>query len=246
MLRKIRTIVFYIAWGLATGLWSFLILAMIVLPYRLRLRLATGWADTSHFLLRWIAGIHWQVHGRENLPTQPVILAANHQSTWETLFLPLLWRDQIWVLKRELLRIPIFGWAMAVLRPIAIDRSRRKQAMQQVVEQGAEKITQGLCVVMFPEGHRFEAEAPLQFKAGAARLAHSLQVPIIPIAHNAGQFWPRRGWMHEGIVQVYIGKMLHPADFDSIQALNQALEDWVRERRDEAVQAEKALREKKR
>lgn len=242
MLMKIRTVLFYVCWGIATAIWSLLILAMIVLPYRRRLLWATGWADTSIWLARVLAGIDYQVHGREHLPDRAMVFASNHQSTWETLFLPTLWRDQVWVLKKELIQIPIFGWAMALLRPIAIDRSQRKQAMQQVIEQGRAKIEAGLSVVMYPEGHRFAPEVPLKFKSGAARLAHSLQVPIIPIAHNAGQFWPRRGWLHSGTVQVFIGKAIDPADFETVEDLNQALEDWVRAHRDQAVQAENARR----
>lgn len=239
MLMKIRTILFYISWGIATGIWSILIVLMGVLPYRIRHRLATGWADTSIFLFRVVAGGKYQVHGRENLPKQAMIFACNHQSTWETLFLPTLWRDQVWVLKKELLQIPIFGWAMALLRPIGIDRSKGKHAMQQIMEQGKQRLDYGFSVVLFPEGHRYAPEAPLQFKLGAARLAQGLQVPILPIAHNAGQFWPRRGWMHSGTIQVFIGEPLNPADFDSPEAMNQALEDWVREKRDQAVAAEK-------
>lgn len=240
-LNPLRSILFYLSWMLATGIWAILIILMIILPYRLRHRIATGWGDTTVWLLRFICGIRWQVEGAENLPAVPAIFAMNHQSTWETVFGPLLCRDQVWVLKRELLWIPFFGWAMALLRPIAINRSKRKQAMQQIIEQGQKRINDGFSIVMFPEGHRFPPDAPILFKHGATRLAESLNIPIVPIAHNAGQFWPRRGWMHPGTIHVIIGPPIYPNGEDTA-ALNQRAEDWVRGQRDRIVQAEKQRR----
>lgn len=241
-MMKLRTVLFYLAWAVATGFWACFIIIMVVLPFRWRHRIATGWGDTTVWLLRLICGVKWHVTGREHLPNYPVVFAVTHQSTWETVFGPLLYRDQVWVLKRELLWIPFFGWAMALLYPIAINRRQRKQAMQQVIEQGRQRIARGFSVVMFPEGHRFPPDSPLVFKHGAARLAESLQVPIVPIAHNAGQFWPRRGWMHSGTVQVEIGAPISPQD-KSVNELTQEIEDWVRERRDKIVQAEKQRRD---
>lgn len=240
-MMKLRTVLFYVAWALATLFWACFIMVMVVLPFRWRHRIATGWGDTTVWLLRLICGVKWQVVGQENLPREPAVFAFNHQSTWETVFAPLIHRNQVWVLKRELLWIPFFGWAMALLRPIAINRSRRKQAMQQVIEQGRERINMGFSVVMFPEGHRFPPDAPLVFKHGAARLVEDLQVPIVPIAHNAGQFWPRRGWMHAGTVQVVIGTPIYPQGV-AVHELSQMMEDWVREQRDGLVRAEKQRR----
>lgn len=241
-MMRLRTYLFYAAWGVATFLWSLWIIIMMLLPFRVRHMLATSWADISVWLLRLICGVKWQVHGRENLPDFPVIVVVNHQSTWETVFTPLLIRRQVWVLKKELVQIPFFGWAMASLGAIAIDRSRRKKAMEQVIEQGKQRMSLGFSVVMFPEGHRFPPDAPLHFKQGAVRLASSLNVPILPIAHNAGQFWPRRGVMHSGTVQVAVGELIYPEGV-AINALNQQVENWVREQRDGFVAAENARRQ---
>lgn len=241
-MRWIRTGLFYGLWFFVIIFWALFILLMYLVPYRVRHYVATYWADSTIRLLRVICGVDWYVTGLEHLPTAPAIIAVNHQSTWETVFTPTLLRRQLWVVKKELVRIPVFGWAMAALRPIAIDRSQKKAAMIQVIEQGKEKIEQGYSLVMFPEGHRFPPDAPLQFRLGAARLAKGLNVPIVPIAHNAGQFWPRRGLIHEGTVQVCIGAAFLPENYQTPETLNAALEDWVRQKRDDFVQAEKIRR----
>lgn len=240
-MRVIRTGLFYVIWALASVIYLSLIILAGVLPYQLRHRFATYWGDLTIWLARLIVGVRWQVKGRENISDKAVVYAVNHQSTWETTLMPTLQRQQIWVLKKELMHIPFFGWALALLRPIAIDRSQRKKAMEQVIAQGKNRIEAGYSVVMFPEGHRYEAEAPLTFRPGAARLALSLNVPIIPVAHNAGQFWPRRGIMSAGVVQVVIGEPISPVGH-SVESLNKAVEEWVRQQRDRLVLDEKARR----
>lgn len=226
MLMGLRTILFKIAFIIFTLLWAIAIIAMKVLPYRVRHRLATGWGDTVVWLARLICGIRWQVHGIEHLPKRAAVMAVNHQSTWETVFTPLLVRDQVWVLKKELIRIPFFGWAMGSLRPIAIDRKKRKAAMQQVIEQGRQRLANGFWVVMYPEGTRSDAHHPRPFKTGAVKLASELGALIVPIAHNAGQFWPKRGRMHPGIVQVIIGEPVSTVG-KTIEELNRSIEQWA-------------------
>ena len=241
-MRSIRTCAFYLLWALATFVWGILIMAMIVLPFRWRHRLATGWGDTTVWLLRWVCGVKWKIHGRENVPDRPVILVTNHQSPWETVFMPLVLRTQVWVLKKELLRIPFFGWTMRLLGAIAIDRGKRRQSIEQVIEQGSARVARGFSVVMFPEGHRFLPHAPLKFKHGAARLAIALGVPMLPVAHNAGQFWPRKGPMCAGEVQVCIGEPILAAG-KSVKEINGQVESWIRKRRDRLVAEEEARRE---
>lgn len=240
-MRRLRTYLFYLLWALVTLVWGGAILAMIVLPFRWRHRLATGWGDTTVWLLRAICGVRWAIHGRENVPDCPVVLVTNHQSPWETVFMPLILRDQVWVLKKELMRIPFFGWAMRLLGVIAIDRGKRRQSMARVIEQGSARIERGFSVVMFPEGHRFAPHAPLKFKHGAARLACALGVPMLPVAHNAGQFWPRRGPMRAGEIQVWIGNPI-PATGKPVREINAQAESWIREMRDDIVAEEERRR----
>lgn len=242
-MNYIRTILFYFLWSLVTAFWITLILLMVVLPYRLRHRIARFWGHSTVYLAKFVAGIDWQIVNKENLINQPVIYAVNHQSTWETIFSVLIDPNQVWVMKKELVELPIFGWAMRLLRPIAIDRNNRKTAMTALIAEGRKRIDDGYSVCIFPEGHRFSPTAPLRFHSGAARMAVELNVPIIPIAHNAGQFWPRRGWLHDGQIQVVIGKPIYP-NGQSATELNKQIENWVRNARDHIVQRELAIRQK--
>lgn len=240
-MRRLRTGLFYGLWGMATVFWSVLIIMMVVLPYRWRHRIATGWGDTTIWLARWVCGIRWQVHGLEHLQGAPAVIVANHQSTWETMFLPLLVRNQVWVLKKELLQLPIFGWAMALLRPIAIDRKQRRQAMEKVIVEGRARLADGFWVVMYPEGTRSAVDNPQPFKAGASRLAHQLGVRVIPIAHNAGQFWPKKGLMCSGTVQVCIGAPIAVEGLSAVE-INERAQAWVADKREQLVAQENRRR----
>ncbi len=234
LFMKIRTIIFYFFWSILTISWSFVMIFLIFIPSRHRYPIASRWADMTLWLCRVICGVKWELHGQENLLSEPVVLISNHQSTLETLFLPILVRHQVWVMKRELLWIPFFGWGLAVMRPIAINRNRRKKAMQQVIEQGSKRVQEGLSVIIFPEGHRHKPDAPIVFKLGAARLASSLNVPILPVAHNAGLLWPRGGWIRAGTVDVHVGKSISPEGM-SVDEINAQAEKWVSNKRDELL-----------
>lgn len=236
----LRTILFYLVFGIATFFWSLAILAMWFLPEHLHHRYSIGWAKTSIWIARTIGGIRWQIHGAEHLPTTPVIFMANHQSNWETIFLPTLHHKNKWVLKKSILRIPFLGWALASLKPIAIDRSRPKEAMQRIIEQGRERVEHGYSVILYPEGTRQPPGAPIVFKHGAIRLARTLDLPIIAIAHNAGQCWPRRGLLRPGTVHIHISPPF-AANSDTPNALNQRIEQWVQTHRDLAEQANERL-----
>lgn len=240
-MNLIRTILFYILFVIETFFWSVAIIMMRLLPERLHHRYATCWATTTIWLARLVVGIRWQVHGMENLPSRPVVFMINHQSNWETIFLPYIHKMNKWVLKKDLLRIPFVGWAFATLRPIAIDRSRRKEAMQRIIEQGADRIAKGYSVILYPEGTRKPPGVPIVFKHGAIRLATALNLPIVAVAHNAGQFWPKRGLMHPGTVQVYISPPF-AIDSDDPLALNKRIEEWVQSHRDLAEAAENQRR----
>ena len=240
-MKLIRTLLFYILFIITTFLWSFAILIMRLLPEHLHHRYSIGWADTTIWLARVIAGIRYEIHGAEHLPEQPAVFMINHQSNWETIFIPTLHHKNKWVLKKSILHIPFLGWALASLRPIAIDRSKRREAMNRIIEQGAERVARGYSVVLYPEGTRQPPGEPIRFKHGAIRLAKNLNLPITAIAHNAGQCWPRRGLMQPGTVHVYISP---PFSIDSAPPaeLNSQIEQWVQTHRDMAEAAENARR----
>ncbi len=188
----LRSLVFFAGYAVITIAWGALSLLIAwLMPYRARFLFIVGaWTRMILAWLRLTCGIRCQVEGRENIPEQPCIVLARHESTWETLFLQSLFSPQATLIKRELLWIPFFGWAFALLRPIAIDRSEPRKALRRLINQGRERLESGIWVVMFPEGTRMAPGKPGKFQAGGAALAAATEAPVVVVAHNAGSFWP--------------------------------------------------------
>lgn len=195
MLPLLRTLVFYLFfYGPFTILWAtFSGLVARVLPRRWRYGfIILVWSHFALWSARWILGIKWEVVGRENLPKEgAVVIVSNHQSAWETFFLQVLINPQSQVVKKQLLNIPFFGWTYAMTRPIAINRDDKKSAVSELVAQGSERLKSGIHVLIFPEGTRRPAGDPGHFSRSAALLAKQAHVPLLPVSHNAGYFWPR-------------------------------------------------------
>jgi 1-acyl-sn-glycerol-3-phosphate acyltransferase len=156
--------------------------------------------------LKLICGVQYEIQGRDNIPAAPYIIFSKHQSTWEPYALQIIFLKICYVVKRELLFIPFFGWGLAAMRPIAIDRGSGKKAVDQIIEQGMQRLHQGISIVIFPEGTRTSATKPGKYKIGGALLAAASGYPIIPVAHNAGECWPRGSFLKRaGTVHVRIG-----------------------------------------
>jgi 1-acyl-sn-glycerol-3-phosphate acyltransferase len=208
--------------------WSFVVLAAYVTPVRTRYWLCTRWTKFAILAARHICGIRWRVEGWENLPDGPAILLPKHQSTWETFWLPsYVPRRLTFVYKRELHMVPFFGWAMASLHMINIDRSRGQDAFEQVVTQGTEHLADGWWIVIFPEGTRTPPGSTRRFKSGGARLAVRTGTPVVPIAVNSGEVWPRRLFLKvPGEVTVCIGRPISPEGLTAEQ-LNALVESWI-------------------
>lgn len=208
--------------------YSFACLLWAPLPLRWRYPLTIGWLRLAIWGARVIVGIRWEVRGRENLPDAPAVVLSKHQSTWETFFLPTyLPRELCYVYKRELHKVPFFGWGIALLRMIAIDRGRGRDAFAQVIEQGRAKLADGRWPVLFPEGTRTPPGQTANYKSGGARLAVAAGVPVIPIAHNAGEVWPRRLMFKKpGVVTVSIGPAIASEGL-SPDELNRRVKDWI-------------------
>lgn len=238
---SLRVGLFQILFPVVTVLWSLAICAMSLLPFRLHQTWATYWGDTVVGLAKALLGIRYEIHGRENIPEGTFIIMANHQSTWETAFLPRLNRWQVWILKAELGRIPIFGWALKSLKPIAINRAAGREALREVVEQGKKRLAEGRTVIVFPEGTRSAVEQPQKFRIGGALLAEATGVNILPVAHNAGQFWSNQGRFHPGTIQIVIGEVIETQG-KSAQEINQEVEAWISQTRERLVAAERARR----
>ena len=212
-------------------------LALAVLLASLFLRptalywMCVGWLSVAVKGGTAILGIHNRVHGFENLPqgkTDPAVLLVKHQSTWETFALPTLMPHPLaYVFKRELLRVPFFGWAMGRLDMIHIDRSQRAQAFNKVVTQGRRLMAQGVWVIMFPEGTRIDRGQRGQYKTGGTRLAIEAGVPVIPIAVTSGRCWPRRAFIKRpGVVDISIGRPI-PSAGRQPEELMAEVEAWI-------------------
>lgn len=224
-----RTVLFTI------GQWTLLILFQLwlpVLPFlslRQRYAILTHWAQITLRWLRLTCGLGFRVTGREHIPDTPTVVLSNHQSAWETLAFQSIFPPQVWVLKRSLLRLPLFGWCLAMLRPVAIDRAAQSKALRQVIDQGRERLADGMWVVVFPEGTRMPPGTTGSFNPGGAMLAERAGVPALPVAHNAGIYWPRGSFpIRPGTIHVAIGPAIDPAGRKAKQ-INAEAENWIRE-----------------
>lgn len=229
LLATLRTIIFYMLSVSFTVLWCafFGVVGYLVpLPRRYYIVIG-GWAKVIHVLASQCLGIKVRVHGRENIPKEPCIIVSNHQSAWETFYLQHLFQPQSQVAKASLLKIPFFGWAYATCKPIAIDRSKRREAMQQIIEQGRERIAQGFSILIFPEGTRSAQDAPLPFKKGGAVLALATNSNIVPVTHNSGSFWHNDRFVKSsGVVDVYIHPVVR-AEGQEAEALMSNVESII-------------------
>lgn len=228
---SLRAVIFEVFLWLSVVVYGTLLLLVARLfPNRPLQPLVRHWQRSVLSALSCLCGIDYRVTGRAHLREgQGQIVLSNHQSAWETIALgALLPAPQTWVMKRELLRIPFFGWALGLFRPIAIDRSAKREAMRQLLEVGTERLALGHSVVIFPEGTRVVPGSVKRFGQGAAMLAARTQVPVVPIAHNAGCFWGRNQWRKRpGTVDVVIGPPIQTQGL-SATAINALAEDWIR------------------
>lgn len=205
-----------------------LILAAAILPFPVRYRLADTWINCLLFMLKLCCGLSHEVTGLENIPKDgAAIVLSKHQSAWETLALRKFIKPQTAVLKKSLLQIPFGGWALATLKPIAIDRQNQKQALQMLLDQGMARLREGLFVVVFPEGTRVAPGMHKKFNAGGAMLAQKSGYPVLPLAHNAGEFWPRNSFLKfPGVIKVRIGPLIDTRNKKS-KDINAETEAWI-------------------
>jgi 1-acyl-sn-glycerol-3-phosphate acyltransferase len=225
----LRSSLFSAALVLITPPYALLALATFPLPRMLRYRIISGWSLLVVWLAKSILGIRWRVEGRENLPSRPAVILSKHQSAWETMAFQMIFPPQVHVLKRELLWIPFFGWGLALMSPIAIDRSRGAAALRAIARRGRERLEQGFWVVVFPEGTRVAPGEHRPYQLGGAWLAASSGAPVVPVAHNAGLFWPRNAFLKRpGTVTVRIGPSIDAANRDP-KSINAMAEAWIEE-----------------
>ena len=208
--------------------WALVCLLLAPFPLGVRYAFTIGWPRMVIWAARVLCGIRWQVTGREHLPDGPAILLSKHQSTWETFFYPTYMpRELCFVFKRELLWIPFFGWGIGLLNMIHIDRGRGRDAFESVVRQGQRKLDQGRWIIMFPEGTRTPVGSQGKYKSGGARLAVRTAAPVVPIAVDAGERWPKKRFVKTpGLVTVSIGPPI-PTVGREPDEVNAEVERWI-------------------
>ncbi len=223
----IRSVLFEIIRVILTIFFSILALCIFFLPHKYRYRVIRMWAVILIEVCKNLCGISYRVIGRNNIPKSPTIILSNHQSAWETLAFQSIFPDQVWVLKRELLFIPFFGWGLAMTNPIAIDRGSGVNALHQTVRQGVDRLRKGFCIVMFPEGTRITPGQTKKHHIGGAFLSIKTGVAITPVAHNAGTLWGKNAIIKKpGEIIVSVGPQIQPHGLKPTE-LKQKVERWI-------------------
>ncbi|HKK13857.1 MAG TPA: lysophospholipid acyltransferase family protein [Gammaproteobacteria bacterium] len=226
----VRSVLYFLVMVASVAVFAPLAVLTFFLPFRRRYGFITQWARFNLWALARICGLHYRVRGGEHIPPGNGIVLCKHQSAWETLALQRIFPPQVWVLKRELLWIPLFGWGLAMLKPIALDRKAGRKAVGQLVRQGRSRLEEGLWVVVFPEGTRVAPGQRGRYRLGGAVLAEQTGYPVVPVAHNAGQFWPRRSLIkYPGTVDVVVGAPIRPEGRTAAELMEEAAE-WIEAR----------------
>ena len=223
----IRSLIFTIGQWIFTPIFS--VLALLTFPFSRikRNQIISLWARSMLWWLRVTCNITYQIKGAENIPSTPCVILAKHQSAWETLAFQLIFPPQVYVMKRELLWIPFFGWGLALTSPIAINRSAGREALKQLVAKGKARLAAGLWVVVFPEGTRIAPRTPSKFHIGGAWLASGAKATALPVAHNAGSCWAKNTMLKKaGVITVSIGKPIDCANLKP-DAVNNQVEAWI-------------------
>lgn len=227
MLQELRSIVFYVGLLPLTVIFSAIGIVILPLPRVWRYAIITRWSMLTIAWLRLSCGLHYRVSGADNIPPAAGVILCKHQSAWETIALQLIFPRQCQVLKKELLRVPFFGWGLASLNPIAIDRRAGTRALKVVLAAGAERIQDGWWVLIFPEGTRLPIGARGRYTQTGAALAARSGCPLIPVAHNAGAFWARNAMLKRaGTIDVVIGPPIQTADKPTKAVMREA-EEWI-------------------
>lgn len=233
----VRSITFQVLLVLWVLMLSPPIVLSLVVPdslarWRFNYAIARVWAAGALWLLRVICGIDYVVHGRAWLPSTASIVLMKHQSAWETIALFRMFPPLCWVLKKELMRVPVLGWCLKALRPIPIDRSRTRQSLQAVTDIGRQRLDDGTWVVIFPEGTRVAPGHSRRYRVGGASLAVASGRAVVPVAHNAGSYWCSGSMLKlPGTITVSIGKPIEPDGLTAEEVLAQTREWIEREQR---------------
>lgn len=232
-MRLIRSIIFFIGMVLSICLWVVPCVIARLFPYKVCFAIVSSWCTFNVKWLRLTCGINYEITGIENIPDRPCVIMSNHQSTWETLAFPAIFPTLTWVIKRELLFIPLFGWGIASTQPIALNRKQGRSAFKQLIKDGKEKLGLGRFILIFPEGTRIPYNEERELKIGGFVLAKKAKADILPVAHDAGRLWPRKGFVKTpGTIHLHIGKPICTQE-NTTEELRQQYSTWLSSTREE-------------
>ena len=223
----LRSTLFWVFFLPVTLLTAILLSIIFFAPLKLRIGLIKLWINYSLGLLHYFCGLKYHVEGLENIPQHGFILMSKHSSTWETIALQKFFDPMVWVVKRELTRIPIFGWGLLAMNAIALNRGSGRKAINQLVLESRKHMDQGRILMLFPEGTRVLPMEQKPFKIGGAIVSENTGYAVLPIAHNAGEFWPRHSWIKwPGTIRLVIGEPIDPEGKKSDQIIGE-VKQWI-------------------
>lgn len=229
----IRSLLFWIYHVISLLLVVTTALILFPLPLKARYKIITSWAKSNVTFLKYVCKVDYKLEGVENIPQGAAIVISNHQSTWETFAFQKFLPEQAWVAKIELLRIPIFGWGLKRCEPIIINRKSGKKAIEQLIDQGLVMLGRGRWIVLYPEGTRVPGGVKSKFKIGGALLAVKADYPILPVAHNAGEYWPRNSFLkYPGTITMVFGPTINGYQRDPGEVMKE-VETWIRTKMEE-------------
>lgn len=223
----LRSLLYFLGSTIVLSLLVAIALVLFFTPVRVRYSVLVNWSKFCMWWLRMTLNIKLEVIGRENIPTTPCVIISNHQSTWETIGLQQIFPHQTWVLKQELLLIPVFGWGLAMLKPIVINRNEKLKALKKVIKQGTDRIKEKIFIVVFPEGTRQPYGQLGEYQKGGISIAKNIGCDISPVYHNAGRAWPKGSFLkYPNTITVVIGKPIS-VQGKSATVLIKEIRDWT-------------------
>lgn len=226
-MQFIRSTIYFIVMVTTGALYGLMSSITFLIPFNTRFKFISQWARFNIWALKKICGLGYEIKGKENIPNEASIILAKHQSTWETLATQIIFPPQTWVLKKSLLNIPFFGWGLRATEPVAIDRSKKRKAMEQILEQGKDRLDKGRWIIIFPEGTRIAPGKKGKYKLGGARLAVHSGRKVVPVAHNAGEFWARHNFTKKpGTITISILPPIDPAGL-TVEELGNRVENAI-------------------
>lgn len=222
-----RAVAYWLIFIISTLVMTLPVLIGQLISYHHGYRVIRFWLNIHMTALRKICRIEWNISGRQNLPANPSIVMCKHQSTFETMLLPMIIPDPVFVAKRELALVPGFGWCLAMSDAVLIKRGAGRSTIRQLKELSIERFERQRCLVIFPEGTRRAPDDPPEYKIGGAVVAAETGVQVVPIAHNAGEFWPRHSFIKwPGTIDVRIGPPIESSGKAANQILDETV-DWI-------------------